>query len=75
MGCPAHSACQVDQNGIAIREGEVAILQDRNLAQWVQPEKFRSGACPWGSRDTRIGQTKHPQQQFDPMGMPDSSVP
>ena len=61
---------QVDENGIAVREGEVAILQDRNLAQWVQPEKFRAGACRRGSRDTGIGQSEYPQQQLDPMSVP-----
>ena len=45
---------QVDENGIAVREGEVAILQDRNLAQWVQPEKFRAWRAAAGGAATQV---------------------
>ena len=70
LGLAPVSFGQVNQDGIAVREREIAILQHGNLAQRVQLAKPRCATHVGGSRLESIRQAEHPQQQLDAVGVP-----
>ena len=60
---------KINEDGIAVCKHVFAILQDRNLAERIHAQEFRTLANRGWRIDTAIGKLQQVQEQFDAMGV------
>ena len=66
---PAVLPRQVHEDGAAVRHDQLAVLQDRDLAERIQGAELRRAAHGGRRVDEVVREAEHAQEQLDAVGM------